>query len=203
VLIMLLHCERRGLRAWLTWENLLAGGSVLLVLGCYYFSASATEQPKGILLGSELNIRAFVLFTFTAWGVFTGVLWLHRAQLLGVMGVFAFAVFTSMGILSLFYYGGFSDLLVRSSATLMYSVLLLFLYVMQGLWANGRRMAALCLVVILSPGCVSALVNLTTAIVRYDEHVQGQSVIDFGQGWQFLGKESSWYVRYLSAPPEQ
>lgn len=177
----------------------LVGVTVLGVLGIYYTSVPANAQPHGVLPFSHTDLFVFALFLLQGWGMHLILVVLYRRWLDKNMKAFACAVFIAAIPLSCVYYGVYNDLMVRSSAAIYCGILLVLLAILRSLWLAGAYWRIVFFVILLLPSMLSGALSVWQAVHHADERVIGQRVVDYGGGWQFLGKQDSWFVRYLSA----
>lgn len=177
---------------------MLAGVSVLCVLGVYYTSVPADQQPYGVLPFLKIDRVVFSLFLFKSWCFYALLLMLYRRWLDKTMTVFASAVFTSAAALSCLYYGVYNDFMMRSSAAIYFGVLLLLLMILRSLLVSGAYWRATLLVLLLLPSLFSGVSNVLLATLHAEMTVSGKSINDYVNGWQFLGQKNSWFVRYFA-----
>lgn len=194
-----------SLKDSISWHNALAGGSLLCVLGLYYVSGSAFTNPGAGFLWQNPNLQWswLAIFHLVSWGVYalaTGCFAWHTfdrstRQLFSI-------VCLSLLLLPLFRYGEYSDLVTRGSGALMFLLLALFLKCVQHTLNTGRRTTATLLLCLLIPGAGSGILSVASSILRYEQQTQGQSVIWYGEGWLFMGRQSSPFGTWLAEPPE-
>lgn len=177
----------------------LAGVTVLGVLGIYYTSVSASAQPHGVLPFSHTDLFVFALFLLQGWGMHLILVVLCRRWLDKNMMAFACAVFIAAIPLSCVYYGVYNDLMVRSSAAIYYGILLVLLVILRSLWLVGAYWRIVFFIVFLLPSLLTGALSVWQAVHHADERIDGQSVVDYGGGWQFLGQSDAWFARYLAA----
>jgi hypothetical protein len=198
---ILFRHKKRYWADWFSFAN-LAGVLLLLIAGCYYASASVLSNPFGLL---ELKhgwacLPALMLFHILCWGIYAAAIY----PVLNNMDIgsrrFFVVLCVTFFLLPLFRYGTYNDLMVRSSAPLLFCLAIFMLKALALNFRDGRIGRAVLLVILLVPGMFSGLFNLSNAIMNHDRKVKGESVIDYGGGWQFLGSASSVYARIFSAP---
>lgn len=183
----------------------LAGVSVLGVLGVYYASVPVGSQPYGLLPFSKIDKTVYILFLLKSWCVYALVITAYRRWLDKHTVVFACAIFSSAVLVSCVYYGVYNDLMMRSSSAIYFGVLLLMLILLRNLWLAGSYWRSIFLVLLLLLGTFSSVANVLMASLHADVKVAGKSVNNYMGGWQFLGKQDSWFARYLAAdfyPPK-
>lgn len=176
----------------------LAGVSVLGVLGSYYASVAVGNQPYGVLPFLKIDKFIFVLFLLKSWGMYAVVLVLYRRWLNKTMSIFACSVFFSAVVLSCVYYGVYNDFMVRASSAVYFGMLLVMLAILRSLWTAGAYWRAGLLVLLLLPGTFSGVSNVLLATLHAEVTVSGKSINDYVNGWQFLGAQDSWFVRYFA-----
>ena len=181
------------------WLTALVGVSVLGVLGVYYASVSVSDQPYGVLPFLKIDKVIFLLFLLKSWCLYVLVVVLYRRWLDKSLVVFAVAVFVSAVVLSCVYYGVYNDLMVRSSSAIYFGVLLVLLAILRALWSAGAYWRAGLLLLLLLPSAFSGVSNVLLATLHADVKVAGKSIPGYMAGWQFMGRNDSWFVRYLSA----
>ncbi len=177
----------------------MVGISVLSVLGIYYVSVSVGNQPYGVLPIIKMDKFIFLIFLLKSWLLYAVFIFLYRHWLDKKMRFFSGAIFFSAVILPCVYYGVYNDFMVRSSSAVYFGMLLLVLAIFHNLWASGLHWRAALLIVLLLPGIFSGISNVLVATTHADVRVAGKSIANYIGGWQFMGREDSWFVRYLSA----
>lgn len=190
-----------SVQASLSWQNAVAGSSILLVLGLYYTSASALSNPGvgWLWQNPDLQWRGVGAFHLMTWGVYTVAIIassLHRLpaasrQLLWVLCA-------SLLLLPLYRYGEYSDLVTRGSASLMFLLLALLLQCVALAQAKGKRTIAIGLLCLLLPGIGSGVLSITSSALRYNQLTPPVSVSWYGEGWLFMGRQSSVFGRWLA-----
>ncbi len=201
-LFMVMQYRAQAVRQLFSFINVACGGMLILVLGTYYASASALTNPVAWFFPSSglAGVGPLLKFYLLSWGIHAALLWFFvRKQGAESRWYFA-ALCVTFLLLPLFQYGSYNDLMVRCAAPLMFGLAVVFLYTISDLRRRQRRSAVVLLVVCLLPGSISGFLHLLNSIHSFVEHVPAQSVIDYGGGWQFLGQQDSWYVRWFSAP---
>lgn len=177
----------------------LVGVSVLGVLGVYYASVPVGSQPYGLLPFSKIDKTVYILFLLKSWFVYALVITAYRRWLDKHTAVFACAIFSSAVLVSCVYYGVYNDLMMRSSGAIYFGVLLLMLILLRNLWLAGSYWRSIFLVLLLLLGTFSSVANVLMASSHADVKVAGKSIPDYMAGWQFMGRNDSWFARYLSA----
>jgi len=185
-----------------SWESLLGGGWILLILSFYYLGGAALSFPQGwvwefvsiaelwpvFLLGWFLSFGVFFFLCLVDWKIM--LLW--ERKVLVALGV------TSMILLS-YKFGEYNDLLCRGSSAL-YFVLFCLLgrrYIRAITDKDYNLVARVSIVVII--GSVSFWLATSRAIAFYGEKRQAVSVPDYYYSYQFLGPDNSFFLKYLAA----
>jgi hypothetical protein len=141
----------------------------------------------------------FLLFLLKSWCLYVLVVVLYRRWLDKSLVVFSGVVFASAAVLSCVHYGVYNDLMVRSSSAVYFGVLLVLLAILRALWSAGAYWRAGLLLLLLLPGTFSSVANVLMASLHADVKVAGKSIPDYMAGWQFMGRNDSWFARYLAA----
>lgn len=178
--------------------SILAGVMVLAVLGVYYTSVPVSDIPHGILPLLQIDPLVFILFFLQSWGLYAVLVALHRRWLDQNTKTFAVALFVAAVPVSFVYYGDYNDLMVRASAALFYGILLVMLTILRALWVARARCRVVLLVILLVPSTFSGVLNIWQAASHADVRVVGVRVVDYEWNWNFLGRQDSWFVRYLA-----
>lgn len=190
-------------RNFFSFENIVAGGLIVLVVGSYYFSASADSNPMSFVFsysGAKIFLP-LLLFHFIGWGVYAAAIYPQIVKMDQYLKDSFYVICITFLSLSLFRYGTYNDLMIRSSAPLMFGMAILVMNSLGLLLKKKRIKTAFMLLVLLLPGFFSFGFNVYNSMVNYDAKTHGESVVNYGGGWQFLGSQESWYVRVFSAPP--
>lgn len=203
VLFPLAFVFRNGLTSFrqsLSWENAIAGGSMLLVFGLYYTSGSALTNPGAGFLwhNPQLQIHWVLIFHWVTWGIYALVIALSANCLQGKQWRLFAVLCLSLLMLPLFRYGEYSDLMTRGSTSLLFLLMLLYLRTIGQWWVNGKKPIAIIMLCLLLPGTGSGLLSLTSSALRYNEKIPPLSVIEYGEGWLFMGSLKSPFARWLA-----
>jgi hypothetical protein len=189
----------------LSWENAIAGSSLLVVFSLYYTSGSALTNPGAGFLweNPQLQIQWVIIFHIVTWGIYALAIALSGIALPGnVLNKKQWLLFsvlcTSLLALPLFRYGEYSDLVTRGSTSLMFLLMVLYLKTIQQWWIVGRKNIAILLLCLLIPGAGSGLLSITSSLLRYNERNPGVSVAYYGEGWLFMGSTKSPFARWLA-----
>jgi hypothetical protein len=200
-LALLVRAGVRGLLPFLSFENVVAGGSMLAVFGLYYAGGTAYTNPASWLwtnIDPSQDWWLLLVFHTFSWGIYASVV-IASWRRLGSDERFWFATLaTSLVLLSSWQYGTYNDLLVRGSASLMFLLLVYFLRCMRSAWRAGTRAAATGMLMLAVPGSLSAALHLRRSVAHSHEQWAPQSIANYSGGWQFLGGTDSFFARHLS-----
>lgn len=183
-----------------SWENAIAGGSMLLVFGLYYTSGSALTNPGVGFLWDNPQLQTHWVFIFhcVTWGVYALVIALSGNCLQGKQWLLFAVLCASLLMLPLFRYGEYSDLMTRGSTSLTFLLMLLYLKTAQQWWTEGKKRIAMMMLCLLLPGTGSGVLSLASSALRYNEKTPPLSVIEYGEGWLFMGSTQSPFARWLA-----
>lgn len=189
-----------GIREAISFENILAAGSILLVFGLYYLSGSSLVNPSGWLWQkTDVSVIwwVFPVFHTLAWGIYAAIVATDREAAPAEKG-FLLVLCVSFLLLSLISYGQYNDLLCRGATALMFAMLLLLQRRIHVLLQQKKIMAVIAVVLLLLPGTASSLQHLQRSVLYRDQQVKPQSVSDYRDGWEFLGSADSIFFHYLA-----
>jgi hypothetical protein len=187
---------------WAEWISLanLSGALLLLILGFYYASASMLTNPAGFLeLKNAWAWAVLILFHMLCWGIYAAAIYPALHDMTIAARQFFMVLCLTFFLLPFLHYGTYNDLMVRASAPLLFGLAIFMLKSLALYLCNGKSRHALIIIALLLPGMFSGLFNLSNAIMNHDHKVKGESVIDYGGGWQFLGSTDSVFARYFSS----
>lgn len=197
VLIATILSIRKNWQSIITPENLIGGGSLVLLFIIFYSAGSATKNPSFWIFhaGNYVDIALLLLFS---WGIYLASL----LPLLKVIDqkekVWLGLIAISFATLSIRTYGDYNDLLCRGSAPLMFLMLAFFLRNIKKQW-NERRTALTCaLAVLFSIGTASALFQIKTAVFSYGKTQPTATVISYPNAYPNLGDDNNFFQKYLA-----
>ena len=200
-LVMVFKDGVKGFIDAVTFENIIAGGSLLFVFLAYYFSGSAGVNPFSWLWES-LDIYQvwwmLLFFHFFSWGIYATLIFSGLSIECRQVRIFFAVLCTSLFLLSLISYGVYNDLLCRGSAILMFFLMILLLRRFRILWYSKKILSSFVLVFFVSIGSWSSVEHLLRSFAYFDQKMLPQSVVNSIHGWEFLGPTDSFFVRNFS-----
>lgn len=189
-------------RFWISMPNAV-GFMVAVIFALYYWSGSAAANPVGLtpLKSFWPAFGYFLYFWFFSWGIYALSCRKHIALMSNEKKIFFSAVFFIFAMFSLFRYGLWNDLMVRSSAPLYFCIAILLLEVVKTEMVSRKYIKAVLFVVLVVPSAPSAILNLHTSMTYLGHKEPAKRVVDYWDGWEGLGTVNSFYAKYLAAPP--
>jgi hypothetical protein len=191
-----LHIKQKWQRV-ITLENIIGGGSLVLLLIIFYSAGSVTKNPSYWIYDAG-NYDEIALMLLLSWGIYLAsllpllkVLERHEKVWLGLIAISAAA-------LPLRTYGDYNDLLCRGSAPIMFLILAFFLRNMKQQWKEKRILLTCALTVLFATGTVSALFQIKTAVVRYGNNQPTATIISYPNAYPNLGDDNNFFQKYLA-----
>jgi hypothetical protein len=200
-LLLILHKGQRSLREAISFENIVAGGSMLLIFGLYYLGGSALKNPANWMWNlTDLNSHWLPLLVlhFFSWGIYGLVILGGWRKYNPTEKLWHMALFTTILILPFSFYGTYNDLVCRGSAPLVFLLLISFMQRLVYLRNQNGKILATAAFVLLIPGTLSFALHLKRSFLHFDEKFPAQSVAIYGYGWEMLGSTDYFFTRYLS-----
>jgi hypothetical protein len=187
-------------RSVITIENSLGAGSLAAVFVIFYAAGSGSANPSFWTMGAFEGYRkawALVLFYLFAWGIYaaavTPFVWRSESP----YRVWFSCLGLTMGLLPLWSFGEWSDLLCRGSAPLMFLLLVFILRAVRHYWSENRRAAAVGLLCLLLPGAGSALLQIRMALVNYGRTRPVRSIVTYSHAYPNLGPDDTLFEKLL------
>ncbi len=202
LLVFMLFSEgRQSVYLAMTWENVLAGGAALLLFSVFYLAGSVSDNPLSFAWKKIHEFKSwgwFFLFHVLSWGVYAAVIFSNWKEVDKWQRVVASPTFLSLFLLSLVFYGQYNDLLCRGITSLYFVLLVLMLRNITFIYKKNNFLLLGIVTVLLIPGFGSGIAHAQRAWLHRMEKVQGQSVINYGSGWEFLGRSDSFFVKNIA-----
>ncbi len=200
-LSMKLGDKGKMLTQWFSMPNVLAGLFVVIV-GIYYASGSALSNPAGWLVLNHgwFSLPGLLFFHLMCWGIYALAVYPALSGFATTTKHFFIVLCITLFVLPWVHYGTYNDLMIRSSAALLFGLAIFVLKAIMYYHDNGKKLQVALLVVVLLPGTGSGLFNLANAFINHETKATSESVVNYNFGWEFLGSKDSAFTRYFSAP---
>ena len=201
VVVAVLDTRIRDWREVLSFENAVAGPLIALLFGVYYLGGSALVNPAGWLWeAADLTSKWPSLFLFYAleFGVYAACAWpfvRRRSRRERLWFLTALAILIA---LPLYRYGSFSDLACRGTTPALFVLILAITASLGQALKQGRRFAALALLLPLSIGATAAIPELWAAVYHFGRVQPSLSVTSYAWGWEQLGDDSSIFKKFIA-----
>jgi len=171
--------------------------TVLLVFGGFYLSGYALDNPF-FLVSSRLEGVAVwmpLLAALITVGGYVLVMALARQE--NRYGYLLVAVTLMLMILPYLHYSEYSDLFCRGSSVVMIVLVFLVWRTVTACWHARMRGYAAMLVLMVTAGSLSAVLQWDLSVRHYQSRKDAWSVIDYQWGHVYLAQPGSFFEAYL------
>jgi hypothetical protein len=194
---------RRAIGEVFSRESMLSGLVIIAVFIAFYFAGSAAVNPRA-WLWNAVSIKQWwpqlLLFYGLSWGLLALLLWPVVRNMDAHYRRGFYVVVLALWVLSLLWYGLFSDMMVRGSALLMFAFMVYVALVLHRLCVQRRWLIMLPIMAVLCVGAMSPFWNVHDAVQHYDVKREPVRAPDHPAASQFLGPDDTFFQQYLAAP---